>query len=116
MPRSHSQLAHYGVPAAFLLAVTIVVLIIHSGLATNSSTSSTTPTRSTPLTQTAANKHHRPPRTRYYTVQAGEGFYVIAQKFHTTVSNIERLNKGVSSNSLRIGQQLVVGGRPARSK
>lgn len=45
---------------------------------------------------------------KYHTIQTGDTFYKISQKYGTTVDAIQRLNPGVSSSSLKIGQRIRV--------
>jgi membrane-bound lytic murein transglycosylase D len=45
---------------------------------------------------------------KYHTIQTGDTFYKVAQKYGTTVDAIQRLNPGVSSSSLKIGQRIRV--------
>jgi LysM repeat protein len=106
--------ARYAAPAAFLLAVTIAVLLIRSGLhAGNGGTSTehgpvTHP--STAVTPPPGTTHTRAttPNGQYYTVASGDTFGSISVKTGVPVSQIEQLNPGVSSNSLRVGQKLRV--------
>lgn len=97
-------------PAAFLLAVTIAVIVARAGLDNGSGTStgSTVPpppvrhrvvTTTTPKTPRRANG-------RFYTVVAGDTFGVIASKTGVSVSTIERLNPKVATTALVIGQRL----------
>lgn len=127
-------LARYAAPAAFLLAVTIVVLLVRSGLgggsapattATRTTTRTTTQTQATTRSTTAttvATTATVPGGTTtgattgattvagatYYTVQKGDTFGIIATKEGTTVAQIEQLNPGVSSNALQVGQRIRV--------
>jgi LysM repeat protein len=108
----------YAAPAAFLLAVTLAVLLIRSGLhAGDSSTTTaavvpTTPTKT--VSQTTTTTKRRPPRrtttsrsaASFYTVQAGDTFEVISSKTGVSVSDLQRLNPNVSSTSLFIGQKI----------
>ena len=119
---SRQQVARYAAPAAFLLAVTIAVLLVRAGLgggggqpATTAQAPATRPstrtatvpsapattalTTSTGSTTTAAGT---------YTVQRGDTFGAIAAKEGTTVAALEELNPGVSSTALRVGQQIRV--------
>ena len=66
------------------------------GPVTHTSTASVTTTR------------HKSPRARYYTVQTGDTFGSISAKTGTRIADLERLNPGVSSNTLRVGQKLRV--------
>ncbi len=43
-----------------------------------------------------------------YTIVAGDNFYNIAIRYHTTVAAIMAANPGLNPNSLRIGQQICV--------
>jgi LysM repeat protein len=112
---SREDLARYAAPAAFLLAVTILVVLIQSGLnggktsspgtsvpvstaAATTSASTTTPATSVPAT----------PKKQFYVIQSGDTFGVVAAKFNTTVEALQALNAGASSNALTIGQKIRV--------
>jgi LysM repeat protein len=121
-------LARYAAPAAFLLAVTILVLLVRSGLggggsapgttATRTQTTRTQTTRQATTAKTVATTPAAPTGTApvttiiagatYYTVQKGDTFSIIATKEGTTVAQIEQLNPGVSSNALQVGQRIRV--------
>ena len=77
--RARAGAARYIAPAAFLLAVTIAVLLIRSGLNGGSSPGSTALGPAThPSTATASTTTNRRSKTRpgaqYYTVQSGDTF------------------------------------------
>lgn len=103
----------YVAPAAFLLAATIAVLLIRSGLQAGSSKPATTAVVTTPVktvsTSTTAS-HGRTTTTasrpRFWTVQAGDTFGVISAKSGVPVATIQQLNPNVKSTSLFIGQKL----------
>lgn len=103
------RIAHVAAPVLFLAAVTAAVLLIRSGLESGSGPTTSTPTATRPSATTVA---HRPrPRAgskRFYTVQTGDTFNAIAAKTGVSVSELERLNPGVSSNALQVGQKLRV--------
>jgi len=127
-PSSSRHLARFAAPAAFLLAVTIAVLLVRSGLGGGSSPPAVTTTHTTTRAHTTPSVTTLPPVTApatttttttapvttsvpgatYYTVQRGDTFTIIAQKSGTTVAEIEQLNPGVSSNALSVGQQIRV--------
>jgi LysM repeat protein len=102
----------YAAPAAFLLAVTIAVVLVRAGFesghgtATQTTTSATTTTkqRTTTPTTTAVT----PPKIvkKFVTVQAGDTFSVISARTHVPVATIERLNPKVASTTLHIGEQI----------
>lgn len=48
------------------------------------------------------------PNGTLYTIRAGDTFYVLAQRYGTTVSAIAAANPGVDPNRLRIGQQICI--------
>ena len=108
------ELARIAAPAAFLVGLTIAVLLIRAGLnGGGSGTTITIPTVTT-RTPTVASTHtttrkHRPrSAAQFYTVQSGDSFGSIAAQFATTVAALEQLNPGVSSNSLSVGQRIRV--------
>ena len=112
-PRKAGPLARYGAPAGFLLAATIAILLIHSALGGKTVPAPAPVTQpKPPATTTVAASKAKPrpkPGGRYHVVQSGEGFAAIAAAEHTTVTRIEALNPGVSSNALRVGQKIRVG-------
>jgi LysM repeat protein len=108
--RDRRQLTRYGVPAAFLAAVTIAVLLIKAGLGgDNGSTVSTTgqalPPTST-ATARATTKHAV--TSQYYTIQSGDTLGAIALREHTTVDELLRLNPGIDPLSLHTGSRIRV--------
>lgn len=104
--------SHYAAPAAFLVAVTIAVLVVRSALDTGpASTSATTlppaPTRSADVTTTRrATTTRRTAAPRFYVVVAGDTFEVISTKTGVPVARIAQLNPDADSNALFIGQRL----------
>jgi len=94
----------YAAPAASLLAVTAAVLAVHYGLQQRASA------RRPPTVTLTTKRHTHAKRTaaftRVYVVQRGDSFSVIAAKTHTSVAILERLNPGVNSTALRVGQRL----------
>jgi LysM repeat protein len=124
--RAPRPLARYAAPAAFLLGVTVAVLLIHSALGgkgggvpattfgpvTHASTAKvpppTTSTIAQPTTAATAATGTTVAGATYAAVQTGDTFGSIAARNGTTVSQLEALNPGVSSNALQVGQQLRV--------
>ena len=92
----HSDWRRYLAPAAFLLAVTIAVVLIRVGLETGGSTRAPT---------TTAAKHAKPAK-RYWKVRAGDTFAVISSQTGVPVRTLVRLNPKSSSTSLHIGQRV----------
>jgi LysM repeat protein len=118
-PRRRQELTRYGVPAAFLVAVTIAVLLVKAGLDDgNASSQSTLPTTtSTPtvtqptttisLTDTATVT--TTPGARYHTIETGDTLGSIAIEYDTTVEELVRLNPDVDPTALRPGDRIRVG-------
>ena len=103
-----SRFTRYAAPVAFLLAVTIGVLVVRSGFE-HGKHQAKTPT--TTVTAKKGKTHHRAHarvRRRTYTVQSGDTFASIAGKTGTSVAQLEQLNPGVDPTALRIGQTIRV--------
>ena len=101
--RRQQEWRRYAAPAAFLVAVTIAVVLVRAGLEHGSSTPTTTTTRAippSPQVSTTANKRE------YWRVRAGDTFGVISTKTGVPVARIERLNPKVTSTSLFIGEKV----------
>jgi LysM repeat protein len=115
-PVPRGSAARYAAPVLFLVAVTIAVLLIRSGL--GGGASSQTTTRNGPVTHPSTAKTPPPGTTRqgattttagqFYTVAAGDTFGSISAKTGVPIAQIEQLNPGVSTNSLQVGQKLRV--------
>jgi len=96
--------SRYAAPGALLLAVTAAVLGIHYGLQSH-------PAKPPPVTTVASQPRLHPKNrltVRYVRVEHGDSFSSIAARNHTTVTALERLNPGVSTTSLRVGQEIRV--------
>ena len=98
MPAASADWRRYAAPAAFLLAVTIAVVLVRSGLRQDA----TTPTASTPTTVAATTRSTK----AFWTVRAGDTFGVISQKTGVPVATIEKLNPKASSTTLFIGERI----------
>jgi LysM repeat protein len=99
-----AEAKRYGAPIVFLLAVTIAVLLVRSGLHTDT-------TAVTGTTGTKVTTHERPvPRRlrRFYKLRAGQTLSDVALRYHTTVDALLVLNPRVDPNALRVGQRIRV--------
>ncbi|HEY7397179.1 MAG TPA: LysM domain-containing protein [Gaiellaceae bacterium] len=90
---------HYAAPAAFLLAATIAVVLIRAGFESGSD-AATSAGSVVATTGTTA--------PRYWSVRAGDTFAVIARETGVSVAVIRRLNPGVNSTALFIGERIRV--------
>lgn len=120
-PVQRRELTRYGVPAAFLLAVTIAVLLIKSGLdsseATTTAAAPTTTARTTTqqtttklvLTTPAGTTTTAPSTAQYYVIKAGDTLGGVAASYNTTVDQLLTLNPGLDPNALQPGTRIRVG-------
>lgn len=99
--------ARVAAPVVFLLGVTVAVVLIHSGLRGRSATTTVGPVTHA-STAPVPKRTKTVGKTRFYVVRRGDTFGAIAAREGTTVGELERLNPGVSSNSLHVGQKIRV--------
>lgn len=112
----HKTWSRYAAPAAFLLAATIAILLIRSGLRGSEPATTTRPAATAtkpkpkpkPKPRTTSTRKTATGAAQYYTVVAGDTFGTIASKSGTSVADLERLNPRVKSTSLFIGQRIRV--------
>ena len=122
-PVRRRELTRYGAPAAFLLAVTIAVLLIKSGLDSGTKEQTTAAPTTTAQTTTAAaptttitltgsptvSTTTAPANAQYYTIQSGDTLGSIASQYNTSVDQLLTWNPGVDPSSLQPGQRIRVG-------
>jgi LysM repeat protein len=100
--------ARYVAPAVFLLAVTVIVLLVRSSLRSDKPaahmTSAAVTTRAVttpPLPRPATPK-------QYYLIASGDTLDALAARFGTTVDKLLLLNPGIEPTTLRPGEQVRV--------
>ena len=122
-PVRRRELTRFGAPALFLLAVTVAVLLVKSGLDNGSSdktvatptttaqaTATTAPTTTITLTDSGATgTTTAPANARYYVIQSGDTLGTIASKYGTSVDQLMTLNPGVDPSALQPGERIRVG-------
>jgi LysM repeat protein len=113
MRRDHRQLAHFGAPIVFLLAVTIFVLILRGGFGGGSDAKSSHTKPSTTASSTTTGTSTRTVTTRLYTIRYGDTLGAVAIHFGVTVDDIIALNPKIEPTALRVGQKIKVGKAPA---
>lgn len=102
----------FAAPAAFLLAATVAIVLVRSGLDAGGDAATRTDTVPTITRKHVATTTTRRTRTsttaarRFWVVQAGDTFGVISTKSGVPVATIERLNPNASSTSLFIGEKI----------
>jgi LysM repeat protein len=107
---------HWAAPVAFLAAVTIAALLIRGGLSgggaptTTASVTTSATTTAVAVTTTAAATTGGATTSaagpKLYVVQTGDTYGSIAGAHGATVQELERLNPGVSSTALTVGQKI----------
>ncbi len=132
-PGRRQELTRYGAPAAFLVAVTIAVILVKAGLNGGSGAQTTVgrlPTTTAPTTTgtttklvlttpsatagtttsavTTTSTETATPGAQYYVVQSGDTLGSIAQHYATSVDELATLNPGVDPTALHIGQKIRV--------
>ncbi len=96
MTVDRTQLARVAAPVLFLLAVTIAVLLVRSGLRENDAPDAVPPGAVQPSG----------PQT--VVVRTGDTLEAIAVRTGTTVAVLTRLNPGLDPELLRVGQRVRV--------
>lgn len=86
---------HFAAPAAFLAAATIAVVLVRAGFESGGK-----PAPRSPATTVATST------PRYWSVRAGDTFATIASSTGVSVTRIRKLNPGVVSTALYIGQRI----------
>jgi len=97
-----AEAKRYGAPIVFLLAVTIAVLLVRSGLQSDST--AVTGTTATKVTTQARTVPRR--QRRFYKLRAGQTLSDVALRYDTTVDALLVLNPRVDPNALRVGQRI----------
>ena len=110
--RGRSTLARYAAPAAFLLAATVAVLLIRSGLSSDDGTPAATTTAATTTAQRPTTTKEpattTAPSAQFYVIQEGDTLADVAAEYDTTVEQLLVLNPDVDPVSLTIGQRIRV--------
>jgi len=106
MRRENRQLAHYGIPILFLLAVTVFVLILRGGFTGGQSADTSTSTKKVTTSSTTTSR--RPTKLILYTVRSGDTLGAIAIHFRVRVDDIIALNQGIEPTALKVGQKIKV--------
>ena len=98
-------------PAAFLLGVTVAVVLVRAGMdsdgATTAVVETSVATATAPAT-TARTTTAQTPQPVFATVESGDTLDQIAAEHDTTVERILELNAGLDPTALQIGQRIRV--------
>lgn len=111
LPR-RAEVARFLAPAAFLLAVTIAVLLVRAGLRGGGATTTTRAPQPQPIatrSTTTTRPKPKPAARRFYTIQSGDTLETVAAKFGTTTQKLLALNPTIDPHALSIGQKIRIG-------
>jgi LysM repeat protein len=112
LPR-RAEAARFLAPAAFLLAVTVAVLLVRAGLEGGGATTTTRPPQPQPIatrsTTTRPKPKSKPAARRVYTIQSGDTLETVAARFGTTTQKLLALNPRIDPHALSIGQKIRIG-------
>jgi LysM repeat protein len=106
--RWQREAKRYGAPAAFLLAVTIAVLLVRAGLKTDAAPVTDSIATTVSTTTTITTTPVPPRRRRFYRLRAGETLSDVAIRFGTSVEQLLALNPGIEPTNLTVGQRVRV--------
>ena len=112
--RGRARLARYAAPAAFLLAVTVAVLLVRAGLDNGDSSTPPPAATTTEVTPTTTEEPGTtetstvPADAEFYEIQAGDTLAVIADQHGTTVEQLLVLNPDIDPVALTVGQRIRV--------
>jgi LysM repeat protein len=107
LPR-RAEVARFLAPAAFLLAVTVAVLLVRAGLRGGGATTTTQTPQPQPIAtrSTTTRPKPKPAARRFYTIQSGDTLETVAAKFGTTTQKLLALNPNIDPHALSIGQKI----------
>ena len=97
-------------PLAFLAAATLLVILVQRALDTDDSAGPTAPAAT--VTVSTQVEETEPSATvaeeRFYRIRTGDTLEAIAERFDTTVAELEDLNPGIDPLALTVGQRVRV--------
>ena len=97
----------YGLPAVFLLLVTVAILVARQPLHEPPPRATSAPAGQPAPLRPRRTRAQRPPATGY-SVRSGDTLATIADRFGTTVDRLLALNPGIDPHALRVGQAVRV--------
>jgi LysM repeat protein len=101
------RISRWAAPVAFLLAISVLALVVRAGFNHDKHHAKTQTTTVT----SKRKKHHQghpSKQLRTYTVESGDTLSTIASKTGTTVARLEQLNPGIDPTALRVGEKIRV--------
>jgi LysM repeat protein len=110
--RGRARAARFAAPVAFLVAATVAIMIVRSGLENGEAGPVTTTARTTTTAPAATRPATTAPATtageQFYVIEAGDTLAVIAEDHGTTVEQLLVLNPELDPVALTVGQRIRV--------
>ncbi len=110
--RARVWFARVAAPLAFLAAATLLVVLVQRALDGDEDAGSTTVTVQTDtasiVTTEGSTTEQEPAEEQFYEIRPGDTLAAIAQRFDTTVEELEQLNPGIDPLALEPGQTIRV--------
>jgi LysM repeat protein len=104
-----SRVTRWAAPVAFLLAVTILALVLRAGFEHGKHHRDTPVTTVSQQRKKKTHAHGHPKQhVQTYTVESGDTFESIATKTGTTVAKLTQLNPSVDPTALQVGEKIRV--------
>lgn len=101
-----SRITRWAAPVAFLVAVTILAVVLRAGFE-HGKHHQDTPITTVTSKQKKTHSHGKQ-RVRTYTVESGDTFESIATKTGTSVDKLRQLNPNVDPQALQVGETIKV--------
>jgi LysM repeat protein len=97
-------------PLAFFAAVTVLALLVQSSLSAEPKPPVTVTSTSvaTDSTATGTSTIGKPGKRKSYVIKEGDTLAAIAERFDTTVDDLNALNPGIQANNLEPGTRIRV--------
>jgi LysM repeat protein len=98
-------------PLAFLIAATVLVVVVQRALddeGTSAPIQATEPSVSVPVTIVTGEEEVPPEERQFYRIKAGDTLEAIAARFGTTVEDLEALNPEIDALALEPGTRIRV--------
>jgi lysozyme len=114
--RGRARLARFAAPAAFLLAATIAILLVRSGLdngeagtpGTTAATTAAATTTEPGTTETDTGTTTTASAQQFYVIEPGDTLAAIADEHDTTVEQLLVLNPDLDPVALTVGERIRV--------
>jgi LysM repeat protein len=109
--RGRARAARFAAPVAFLVAATVAILLVRSGLENGEAGPVTTAPPATTAATTTRPGTTAPATTagqQFYVIEAGDTLAVIAEEHETTVEQLLVLNPELDPVALTVGQRIRV--------